>query len=358
MHMLNKWINYLSLIVLIVIGLLFYHHYLMFILLMFILILPIASYINMFFSFKKIKLAVSINKMSVGKNIPFDVWFCVKNNYHVPIEKIEINAVIYNRFYENEDKYSINISALPNKENKAKLSVSSLYCGIINVEITDYYVYDFLGLFRKHINANIKTQISIMPSKEEDYEIIKLSYKGSSKEDGVQNIKGEDVSQISEIRDYIPGDRLSDIHWKLSAKKDELQVKEYSLHVFEELILLIELFIDKNNPKIFDEIIEELFSLSNYLISNQKKFFVSWCGSDDSYEVYLREVNNTDDLIEVIKDLFYIKSVKYDGAVYDIYMSVRGEIKGTILYLSDGIEKSSKAIKIDTSSEKVVLVCI
>ena len=37
--------------------------------------------------------------------------------------------------------------------------------------------------------------------------------------------KGYDFSEVTGIREYIPGDKLQNIHWKLSAKKDILMVR-------------------------------------------------------------------------------------------------------------------------------------
>ena len=38
--------------------------------------------------------------------------------------------------------------------------------------------------------------------------------------------KGNDFAEITDVREYRPGDRIKDIHWKLSAKKETLMVKE------------------------------------------------------------------------------------------------------------------------------------
>lgn len=352
----NRWINYVSLIILLVIGLLFYHHYLLMLFLVFMFILPIASYITMQMMIKKMKITVKAEKTSVGKNIPVDVYFAVQNNFPVPLEKVKINAVIYNYFYENEDNYSINLSALPNKEKRAKISLSGVYCGRLIVEVTDYVVYDFLGLFRKKIKSNVRAEVYIMPSKEQEYEKFVLSPKGISEDEELQTVKGDDVSQISQIRDYIPGDRLSNIHWKLSSKKEELQVKEYSMPFSEDVVLLVELFIDKENPLIFDEIIEVLFSIGNDMVMQRRRFSISWC-SNSEYDMYSMEVNTTDDLLSVIKDIYFEKSSNYNGATYEMYTAVNGDSKGTLLYLSDGYGADKKGTKIDIGSERVVLTC-
>lgn len=43
------------------------------------------------------------------------------------------------------------------------------------------------------------------------------------------------------VRDYVPGDRLSRIHWPASARKGTLQAKEFELHVSSELLFVPDL---------------------------------------------------------------------------------------------------------------------
>ena len=41
--------------------------------------------------------------------------------------------------------------------------------------------------------------------------------------------KGDDPSEIFDIREYADGDKIQRIHWKLSSKTGDLMVKEGSL---------------------------------------------------------------------------------------------------------------------------------
>lgn len=50
---------------------------------------------------------------------------------------------------------------------------------------------------------------------------------------------GTDHSEVFQIREYVPGDRLQNIHWKLSAKSDDLMVREYSLPKGCPIVLLL-----------------------------------------------------------------------------------------------------------------------
>lgn len=352
----NKRINYISLLILTGGALIFYHHYLLMIMMVLMIILPIVSYFLMYYMVKKTKITVKIEKTSVGKDVPVDVCFAVQNKTFIPVENIKINSKVQNTFYENEDNYSLIMAGLPKKTNEVYMKVSGIYCGRLEVHITDYEIYDFLGMFKRNIKSGEKADIFIMPSKRQSYEKFNLSPKGSSEEEELQFVKGDDVSQISQIRDYIPGDRLSNIHWKLSSKKEEMQVKEYSLPFSEDIILFVETYIDKDNPLMFDEIIEVLFSIGNDLIIQRRKFSVAWASSLE-YEINYFEVNNDDDLMSVIKGIYFEKSLEYNGAGYELFDAINPEVKGTLLYLSDGKSNSFHGEKVDIGSERVVLKC-
>ena len=52
---------------------------------------------------------------------------------------------------------------------------------------------------------------------------------------------GTDVSQIFDVREYRPGDRLQRIHWKLSAKSDGLLVREDSQPLACAVVFLLDM---------------------------------------------------------------------------------------------------------------------
>jgi len=51
----------------------------------------------------------------------------------------------------------------------------------------------------------------------------------------------EESSNVMGVRDYVPGDRLSRIHWKASARNGMLLSKEFELHVSSDLVFLADL---------------------------------------------------------------------------------------------------------------------
>ncbi len=52
--------------------------------------------------------------------------------------------------------------------------------------------------------------------------------------------RAEESTTVLGVREYIPGDRLSRIHWPASARRGQLQAKEFELHVTSELLFIID----------------------------------------------------------------------------------------------------------------------
>lgn len=53
--------------------------------------------------------------------------------------------------------------------------------------------------------------------------------------------KGTDVSELFDIREYVPGDEVRAIHWKLSAKQETPILREFSQPLNYSVIVLVEL---------------------------------------------------------------------------------------------------------------------
>lgn len=353
----SKRLNYLSLLVLLGFGLIFYHHYVLMLLLVIMLASPVVSYVVTKKSIDKFSIKTYSNRASVGKHVPVDVYFDIENKSIIPVENLKIDIKIHNYFYENKEEYSIIVPSVPMKSRSAKISLSGIYCGRMLVEAVNMKIQDVFGLFEFRKEISCVTEIFIMPSKQDSFEKVNLSVLGVSEDEELQFVKGDDVSQISQIRAYVPGDRLQNIHWKLSAKSEELQVKEFSMPYSEDVILLLEFYVDAKEPEVFDELIETMYAFSMDLIRQGRKFAVMYHGNG-SYELESMEVFNEDDLKTVINELYYTEPQKENGITYELFSTLNSELKGTVLYLSDLSVADKTGTIFDIGSEKVVLTCL
>lgn len=68
------------------------------------------------------------------------------------------------------------------------------------------------------------------------------------------------------VRDYVPGDRLSRIHWPASARKGMLQAKEFELHVSSEI-----LFVPDLSASSFKSTVSAAFELEMSIVASLLK---------------------------------------------------------------------------------------
>lgn len=352
----GKRINYFSLILLIGFGLLFYNHYLLMLLLVTLIVLPLISFVVTKISKNKIELDIKLKQTSVGKNKPIDVCFAVKNNSLIPFENLTVMVKVLNTIYGNDDIYNIVIPAVPRDTREVQLNIIGKYCGRIELDCKTIILEDFLGLFKFKVTTNISRDIFVMPDKYIELPQINLSTTGVSRDDEVQYKKGDDVSQISQIRDYIPGDRLQNIHWKLSSKKEELQVKEFSLPYSDKVTLLLEFCISERNPEYTDEIIETYYGVASYLVKLGRKFNVAWYNTNIS-ELFTMTVETETELCSSVYELFYSKPSKQTIA-YNYYRSINSNTGNVVVYIAPKEMSKIEGKKLEIEGKGVQVVCL
>ena len=131
--------------------------------------------------------------------------------------------------------------------------------GQIRLSLTDCIVQDWFGLLKIHINPSSETSEAsfvILPapdiSRQPDAESISAGL--TEVEDSGR--RGNDFSEVTDLREYIPGDRIRDIHWKASARRDEWMVKVRTQMAGMELNVVLLLDPD---PGITEEIITRTY---------------------------------------------------------------------------------------------------
>lgn len=106
---------------------------------------------------------------------------------------------------------------------KANAKVPTDHCGKLRIELHRPGVCDYLGLFRHRLRKTAVQTVFVLPnpvSMELPPELSKhLQPRWRPK-------PGGGFAENYEIRQFHPGDNLNKIHWKLSAKVDELMLRE------------------------------------------------------------------------------------------------------------------------------------
>lgn len=165
--------------------------------------------------------------------------------------------------------------------------------GHFRISCESLIVQDIMGLARIHIPFSGACEINVLPE-EGGYEQEKISgYLSGASETEESREKGNDFAEVSDIREYIPGDRFRDIHWKLSAKKDILMIKERVAVAGSEMAIVLEFSTER---ELTEQVLERGYHLSKEILEQQMPVcFLLWnqrtygweeyrCGSPDEID--------------------------------------------------------------------------
>lgn len=236
--------------------------------------LPFVMLVCLLIAKKMINVEFVLQDRVTAKNVSFPIQLSLTNKSVFPIGKAEAHIEYYNVFNNAISSFELHMPVQPRNTQRLTFQLSSEFCGIVKVKCVKIFLYDPLRIFRIKIGKNIITEIAVMPESHDITGIV--SFTDRINEDSSlysQHNPGDDPSEIFDLRDYNPGDKLNRIHWKLSSKKDEFIVKEYSLPIDAHSTIFLDLKCYEDSDytlPMFDTMIETLLSVSSFLIENER----------------------------------------------------------------------------------------
>jgi len=163
-----------------------------------------------------------------------------KNSGFIGLFTCDVIFRAENRFYPNETKHRLTIPVM-RKSDSFTIPVESYDIGLVSVNIEKIILHDYLSLVKKEINLSLEASVPVLPKDRNIPDFPPAVPKDGPDEFTESENIGNISSDVKEIREYRPGDRLQRIHWKLSAKLDDLFVKEMAHTSTLAIILLPEL---------------------------------------------------------------------------------------------------------------------
>lgn len=159
----------------------------------------------------------------IGENI--SLRYHIKNRSFLSIPLIEVRSHVSRRLTGLEAEKEV--IALERKEEFSKTETLTLkrrgFYELGDMELTVQDVFRFFS-FRKVISSN--TSLTVYPRiiQLSTFEIMASQQIGELR---VFDQAFQDKSRTSSIKPYQEGDSIKRVHWKMSAKKDEIIVKDY-----------------------------------------------------------------------------------------------------------------------------------
>lgn len=155
----------------------------------------------------------------------------ITNRSLLSVNRMKALILIKDVMRGKKKRYWMTLPMVPRGESEYMKSIAFSGSGSYEISLRKLKIYDITGIFSWKIRIKKQSMVQVFP---EFYDIpVRLTQatKNFYGEADVydENMPGHDNSELFQVREYRAGDRLQNVHWKLTAKQDELIVKEYSL---------------------------------------------------------------------------------------------------------------------------------
>ena len=260
-----------------------------------LLILPLGSLPIHLCLRKRLRVRVEAPAMArKGDEGGVTVW--LENPTLLPALRIRCRVTARNQLNGESCTQHVMTWAFPKGQRRASLRLGSEYCGRIRISVEQVKLYDCFGLIGVPCGCTGEAHMTVQP---DTFPIrVNLIPNPDSQEDSdsySQDRPGADLTETFQIREYVPGDSIRQIHWKLSEKTGTLMVREFGLPAENQLLLVF--LSDKSlSPEQLDAMLDTLVSVSSELLRQELPHTLLYDGT-------LHEISDLEDLEQTVHTL-------------------------------------------------------
>lgn len=209
----------------------------------------------------------------------------------------------------------------------ADLLVDTRHAGQQRFCLTHARVYDALGLICLRLPLPPERCVFVQPQPQPPTQRPDLS---RFQFHSYQPKHGGGFSEVHELREYRPGDALRDIRWKLSAKTDQLIVREAQQPRPGTVVLSFDF---SGSRAQLDSTLSQLLWLSSYLTQRQVHHQIDWL-DPDTLAPQSRQIDAPEELSALLQELLQthltgdtpsIASRSYAGADWRYHVRPEGQ---------------------------------
>ncbi|MBR2634151.1 MAG: DUF58 domain-containing protein [Clostridia bacterium] len=161
----------------------------------------------------------------------------VVNRGILPIPRIRLLLYVPVAYSPDANLTAVSVMLPPFSAGTVEMASALDSRGVYTVGVQELYVGDYLHLFRLRQDIGRYAQIKILPREISPYGLL-TALEGSSH---VRNQAENNQVDNGDVREYRAGDAIKSIHWKLSSKTEELQVKERSSNTGRRVVIVCDL---------------------------------------------------------------------------------------------------------------------
>ena len=197
---------------------------------------------------------------------------------------------------------------LPGQEETFWCEFETAFCGNVEVILESVRLYDLFGIFYIKQKVQRKASVKVMP----EFELMPVEITRATREfqaDAEEysgEKKGDDPSELYQVREYRIQDSVRDIHWKLSAKEETFMVKERGFPFGCVVLVWIDFAEKERSAAGFSRLLETAASLSITLAEQKCIHLAAWY-EEKNERIGMRRVRDEESACELIWQLMGIE---------------------------------------------------
>ncbi|MCL1924769.1 MAG: DUF58 domain-containing protein [Defluviitaleaceae bacterium] len=223
------------------------------------LLLPFISLFISIITRQKFTISEALEKNEIVKGEETSYYVSIKNNSFLPCTSVNVKFFETPHIETLHREYIFPLGA--KKKYDVSFNIEARHRGFFEIGIEGIILYDFIGLFSFKQKHKKRLQLTVLPR---ILEVNPISLKTAT--EGIEqnsNFKAEeDYSIVTDLRKYVPTDGYKKIHWKASAKKNELISKNFGTAKKNSVTLILDNTAAEIGEE--DKILEAFVSVLNY----------------------------------------------------------------------------------------------
>ncbi len=267
------------------------------------------------------------------------------DNKVLPVTKGIAQVQYENKFSGEKGKMKIRFSVDAGKKRDRRIPVVMQNCGNVAIRVKKVRIYDYLSIFAWTVGKNFETQnVLVLPPLRDMYLGRDRWYNETSEDSDRFSLykKGDDPSEIFNVREFMDGDKIQRIHWKLSGKTGSLMVKEGSLPLTKVVNIFIDLCVHGSSSKKdarqrhedSNLLVQGIYSVSMYMIEHVIPQNYIWYDRENDV-IQERIVEHEEELLWMFQDLFKCRTTKSADELVEAYLAwEEGRMLESAMYLT------------------------
>lgn len=266
-------------------------------------------FIAMFFMPYYLKRVLTVRFLSAvdsaQKGIAQTCKICVRNKGLIAAGQFQIRMKFGYRYSRKMSRIKLFGAAGGHGESELSFQVNTPYCGLMELELEKIKLYDYLSLFSAGKRQKSHMQLVILPQENPlfiEYYCPEWRKENPYQEDWIQTV-GNEQREIRQLREYQQGDDIRRIHWKQSARMQELWIKEYEKETDSVTDFFLELAKDTVSVEEMDVFYEVVSSILLGLLRCVNRVRVHWFQKETDEE-FCMEIKTLEEYKEVLLQLY------------------------------------------------------